>query len=217
MTPDQKLIAAINERRSIRRFRPEPVARTAVERILAAATRAPSAHNRQPWRFAILDDEASKQRLAKAMGERLRADRAADGDAMDVIDTDVARSYARITGAPLVIVAFADARVMDRYPDRRRSEAEYLMAVQSTAMAVQNLLLAAQSEGLGASVMCAPLFCPDTVADALDVPREWKAQMLVLIGAAASGGNERPRLTPDKVAIWVSGDRTVPTEPGDQT
>jgi nitroreductase len=91
------------------------------------------------------------------------------------------------------------------------------MAVQSTAMAVQNLLLATQSEGLGASIMCAPLFCPDTVAEALDVPREWKAQMLVMIGTAASGGSERPRLAPDKVAIWVSGDGAAPTAPGDQT
>ena len=169
-----------------------------VERILAAATRAPSAHNRQPWRFAILDDETSKHRLAKAMGERLRADRAADGDEMSAIDTDVSRSYSRITGAPVVIVVCADARVMDHYPDRRRSEAEYLMAVQSTAMAVQNLLLAAQSEGLGASIMCAPLFCPDTVAEVLDVPREWRAQMLVMIGTAASGGSERPRLRQTK-------------------
>jgi coenzyme F420-0:L-glutamate ligase/coenzyme F420-1:gamma-L-glutamate ligase len=217
MIPDQKLIVAINERRSVRRFHQEPVARTVVERILAAATRAPSAHNRQPWRFAILDDETSKQSLAKAMGERLRADRAADGDEMSAIDTDVSRSYSRITGAPVVIVVCADARVMDHYPDRRRSEAEYLMAVQSTAMAVQNLLLAAQSEGLGASIMCAPLFCPDTVAEVLDVPREWKAQMLVMIGTAASGGSGRPRLAPDQVAIWVSGDGAAPTAPGDQT
>ena len=216
MIPDQKMIAAINQRRSIRRFQREPVARTVVERLLAAATRAPSAHNRQPWRFAVLDGESSKQRLAKTMGERLRADRAADGDDMSVIDADVSRSYSRITGAPLVIVVCADARVMDRYPDRRRSEAEYLMAVQSTAMAVQNLLLASQSEGLGASIMCAPLFCPDTVTDALDLPREWKAQMLVMIGAAESGGSARPRLALDEVAIWVSGDGAGQAKPGDQ-
>jgi F420 biosynthesis protein FbiB-like protein len=206
MIPDQKLIAAINERKSIRRFHREPVARAVVERLLAAATRAPSAHNRQPWRFAVLDDETSKQKLAKAMGERLRADRTADGDETSAIDADVSRSYSRITGAPLVIVVCADQRVMDRYPDHLRNEAEYLMAVQSTAMAVQNLLLAAHSEGLGACVMCAPLFCSDTVADVLDLPREWKAQMLVTIGAAARGGNERPRLAPNEIAIWMSGD-----------
>ena len=69
-----------------------------------AATRAPSAHNRQPWRFAVLDGKSSKQRLAKTMGERLHADRAADGDDMSVIDADVYAFIFAHTGAPLVIV-----------------------------------------------------------------------------------------------------------------
>jgi nitroreductase len=62
---------------------------------------------------------------------------------------------------------------MDSYPDERRRRAEYLMAVQSTAMAAQNLLLAAEQEGLGACVMCAPLFCPEIVANALHLPYGW--------------------------------------------
>ena len=57
---------------------------------------------------------------------------------------------------------------MDRYPDAQRSAAERLMAVQGTAMAIQTLLLAAHAAGVGASVMCAPLFCPDIVRSALD-------------------------------------------------
>src|SRR5579872_1593040 len=202
MTTDSNLVAFIGERRSIRRYRVEPIARAVIERLLEAATRAPSAHNRQPWRFAVLDGDASKQNLAKAMGERLRRDRAADGDDAKAIDTDVARSYARITEAPVVIVVCTDTRDMDRYPDARRNEAEHLMAVQSTAMAAQNLLLAAQSEGLGACIMCAPLFCQDTVTDALKLPREWRAQMLVTIGAAASPGKDRPRLPLNDIILW---------------
>ncbi len=209
MNSDRKLSAAIDERQSIRRFRPQRVARTVVKRLLAAAIRAPSAHNRQPWRFAVLDEEATKQRLANAMGERLRSDRIADGDDANAIDADVRRSYSRIADAPLVIVVCIDARVMDRYPDARRNQAEHLMAVQSTAMAVQNLLLAAHSEGLGACIMCAPLFCPDTVRDALDLPREWQAQMLLTIGAAAGDGKGRPRRAAEEIVIWVSGEDAV--------
>lgn len=203
MTTDSNLMAVIGERRSIRRYRLRPVARAVIERLLEAATRAPSAHNRQPWRFAVLDCDASKQSLAKAMGERLRKDRAADGDDAEAIDADVARSYARITEAPVVIVVCADTRDMDRYPDARRNEAEYLMAVQSTAMAAQNLLLAAQSEGLGACIMCAPLFCPDTVTAALKLPREWRAQMLVTVGAAASPSKDRPRMSLNEIVLWT--------------
>jgi F420 biosynthesis protein FbiB-like protein len=202
MTSDQILAAHIGTRRSVRDFRPQPIERALIARLIAAAIRAPSAHNRQPWRFVVLDDDASKCRLAEAMGERLRHDRLADGADAKAIDADVARSHARITGAPAVVVVCVDLRDTDRYPDDRRNRAEYLMAVQSTAMAVQNLLLAAQSEGLGACVMCAPLFCPDTVADALRFPREWTAQMLVTIGAPAGHGRDRARLPLDEVVRW---------------
>jgi coenzyme F420-0:L-glutamate ligase / coenzyme F420-1:gamma-L-glutamate ligase len=194
MTSKEKLDAAIDQRRSVRRYLSVSVDKLVIERILVAATQAPSAHNRQPWRFAILDDRARKITLATAMGQRLRQDRTADGDDPQVIEDDVARSYARITEAPVVIAVCLDTRDMHRYRDERRNTAEYLMAVQSTAMAVQNLLLAAHGEGLGACVMCAPLFCPDSVSDSLGLPNEWKPQMLVTIGTPANPGRIRARL-----------------------
>jgi len=206
MTTDQKLANVIGERQSIRRYRPETIERPIIERLLAAAVRAPSAHNRQPWRFAVLDDDAHKHKLAGAMGEQLRKDRTADGDDPETIKADIARSYARITEAPLVIVVCIDIQDMDHYPDKRRSAAEYLMAVQSTAMATQNLLLAAQSESLSACIMCAPLFCPETVTETLKLPREWIAQMLVTIGAAAQPGKNRARLPLEKITLWTPYD-----------
>ena len=136
------------------------------------------------------------------MGERLRRDRAADGDDPQAIEADVARSFARITEAPAVIVVCVDIRDMDKYPDERRRHAEYLMAVQSTAMATQNLLLAAEQEGLGACVMCAPLFCPDAVADSLDLPKDWQAQMLVTVGRPGNNGKNRPRRPLTDVVTW---------------
>lgn len=191
---DFKLAPMIKKRRSIRRYGSAPVPPNAIDRLLAAASCAPSAHNRQPWRFAIIEERAWKERLATTMGQRLREDRASDGDDTEKIERDAARSYARITEAPLVIVVCLDTCDMDRYPDERRRIAEHLMAVQSTAMAVQNLLLASEGEGLGACVMCAPLFCHDTVAAALGLPSGWEAQTLVTIGTVAGSGKERPRL-----------------------
>jgi coenzyme F420-0:L-glutamate ligase/coenzyme F420-1:gamma-L-glutamate ligase len=175
-------------RRSIRRYAAEPVPDAVIEEVLFAATCAPSAHNRQPWRFALLKDAAAKQRLAEAMGERLRTDRRRDGDAPAAIEADVARSVARITGAPAAVVVCITMQDMDIYRDRQRATAEYQMAVQSAAMAMQNMLLAAHAAGLGASVMCAPLFCPNTVTMALDLPPEWQPQALVTLGYPASEG-----------------------------
>src|SRR5271157_1456504 len=94
----------MRERRSIRRYRADAVGRDVLDRLFLSAAMAPSAHNRQPWRYLVIQDAAAKQALAAAMGERLAADRGRDGDAADVIARDVARSHVRITGAPVVIL-----------------------------------------------------------------------------------------------------------------
>jgi nitroreductase len=62
-------------------------------------------------------------------------------------------------------------------------------------MAVQNILLAAHTHGLGACWMCAPLFCQEEVGAALGVPPHWRAQALITLGPPASKGkpaNRRP-------------------------
>ncbi len=175
----------MQSRRSIRRYTDQPLPSALVVRLLEAAIWAPSAHNRQPWRFAALGTPEARERLAAAMGERLRADLTADGAAPDVIERDVSRSYSRISSAPMAVVVCLSMVDMDRYLDERRGEAEYSMAVQSVAMAVQNLLLAAHAEGLGACWMCAPLFCPEVVRAALDLPTDWQPQALITLGYPA--------------------------------
>lgn len=180
----KNLLDLIKNRRSIRRYIQEPVPAEILTRLLEAATWAPSAHNRQPWRFAVLTQAADKEGLAQAMGNRLRADRSADGDDPEAIEQDVARSYARLTGAPVIILVCLSMADMDTYPDPRRSHNERLMAAQSTAMAAQNLLLLAHAEGLAACWVCAPLFVPDLVRITLDLPQDWEPQGLITLGWA---------------------------------
>lgn len=177
----QAVLATITERRSLRRYRPEPVPEAILRMVLDAGIRAPSAHNRQPWRFALVSRE-SRDKLAKAMGARLRADLEADHVPEVVIAQDVNRSYERITLAPVLIVLCLSMADMDHYPDQRRQENERIMAIQSTAMAGQNLLLAAHALGLGACWMCAPLFVPDIVRDTLELPPDWEPQGMITMG-----------------------------------
>jgi nitroreductase len=54
---------AIMQRRSIRRYRRELVQREIIQAILEAATWSPSAHNRQPWRFAVIESQSQKEIL----------------------------------------------------------------------------------------------------------------------------------------------------------
>lgn len=175
----------IRERRSIRRFEDRAVPRPLVERLLNTALWSPSAHNRQPWHFVAITTDAAKHQLADAMADRLATDLRADGADEALIAKDTTRSRTRIASAPVVIVVCLSMADMDRYPDARRQAFEHHMAVQSVAMAAQNLLLAAYAEGLGACWLCAPLFCPDTVRDVLALPADYEPQGIIVMGYPA--------------------------------
>ena len=196
--------SAIDRRRMIREYTAEPVGPAEVHALLEAATQAPSPHNRQPWRFAIVTGPA-RMRLADAMGERLISDRVADGAPDDVARADAARSRLRVTTAPASILACLTMTGMDRYPDARRNDAERWMAGQAVAAAVQNMLLQAEALGLGACWMCAPLFCPDTARAVLLLPDDWEPQALIALGQTDGPRRERARLPGE--AITVRRDR----------
>src|ERR687889_1494284 len=69
-----RVLDTIHGRRSVRRYLQKRVPEDLVERVLEAARWAPSPHGRQPWRFAVLTNEATKERLARAMGEEWRGE-----------------------------------------------------------------------------------------------------------------------------------------------
>ena len=195
------LSTLIRERRSLRRFRAEAVPDEFIGQMLEAGVWAPSAHNRQPWRFVVIRDAATKERLARAMGAKLRGDLTADAVPPAVIDADVERSYQRITGAPLLLLLCMSLEDMDDYGDERRNAHERTMAQQSAAMAGQNILLMAASLGLGACWMCAPLFCQDLVASVLELPADWKPQGLITLGFPAQQ-RRRSRESWENRTIW---------------
>ncbi len=187
----------------IRRYTDQPVPREMIDALIEAGTLAPSPHNRQPWRFAVVMGDA-RARLATAMGAQLRSDLQADGAPADVIQKDVARSHQRITSAPVCIVACLTMRDMDVYPDAHRNAAERWMAGQAVAAALQNILLKAAELGVGACWMCAPLFCPEVVVQTLGLPTDWEPQALLTIGFPADDGKARGRRRLDEVRVWVT-------------
>lgn len=180
-----EIINMLATRRSIRRYLPKPVPEEIIHHLLTGATWAPSAHNRQPWRFAVIQTEETKQHLASAMGAKLKRDLQADNVPESIIQKDVTRSHERITNAPLIIIVCTSMEDMDNYPDPIRQQSEWVMATQSTAMAIQNLLLAAHAFGLGACWMCAPLFSQEVVQTTLGLPSNWEPQALITVGYPA--------------------------------
>lgn len=185
--------AFLRSRRSIRRFKPDPVPASVIEKILATATYAPSAHNTQPWRFAVVPTSASKARLAHALTSAMRRDMTAAGASTAEIEARVARSHKRLDEAPVVILLCRDLTAVREH--RREDE---IMAIQSVANAATYLLLAAHAEGLGGNWICWPLYAQAEARAALSLPETWQPQAMFFLG--------RPDETPGEKTLKPLGE-----------
>jgi len=187
------LLDIIKDRRSVKEYSSREVSKEVLFRILEAGRWAPSAHNAQPWRIILIRDSALKQKLAEEMASRWNEDMSKNGIPERHRESLIKTSVERFGNAPVLIVAFLTMESMDEYPDARRKKIEYVMAVQSVAAAIENMLLAAHDEGLGSCWFCAPLFCPDVVRKTLKIPKHVYPQALITLGYPANKPNPPPR------------------------
>jgi F420 biosynthesis protein FbiB-like protein len=184
----------LRSRRSVRKYQARPVSRELVEQILEAARWAPSPHGRQPWRFVVLTGQEVKLQLAERMGDTWRQNLEMDGQDAEIVNIRLEKSRQRILNAPVIIIPCLYLEDLDRYPDERRQANETIMAIQSIGAAIQNMLLAAYDLGLDSGWMCAPLFCPEIVCEALDLETYLIPQALITVGYAAADPQRRERL-----------------------
>jgi F420 biosynthesis protein FbiB-like protein len=202
------LAAAFDEvllgRRSVRKYRADPVSEEDVAAIVERARWAPSPHNSEPWRFVILRNLPAKERLALAMGDVWRRDLTRDGLAPDAVQAEIDASHRRIVEAPVIILACLVAEGLDEYPDAQRQLNEQMMAAHSLGAAVQHIMLAAYARGLGTCWMCAPLFCPETVVAALDLPADFWPQGLITVGYPEAWPKARKRRPMPELSFEVA-------------
>ena len=169
----------LRSRRSVRRFKPEPIPDSVIERILTTATYAPSAHNLQPWRFVVIKNPDVKPRLAKTLTDKMRLDMQAEGAAESEIEKRVSNSIRRIDEAPVIIMLCRDVTDV-----RVNTPEETIMNIQSTALAGLQLLLAAHAEGLGGNWICWPLYATKETQSVLELPENWEPQAMIIIGSS---------------------------------
>ncbi len=182
-TDPEHLHRFLRTRRSIRRFRPDPVPEEVVQRVLLTSIHAPSAHNLQPWRFVWIKTHDSRARLAQALTSALRVDMQAAGAPESEVASRVARSDRRIHQAPVLLLLCRDCSAV-----REHKPQDEVMAIQSVAAAGLQLLLAAHAENLGGNWICWPLYAQPSVRQALDLPLTWEPQALFILGWS----DERP-------------------------
>ncbi len=193
------LLNVFRSRRSVKEYSPKEISNEVLFRILEASRWAPSAHNAQPWRFIVIQDSATKRKLAKAMASRWNKDMSKNGVPKEQRESLIKASVERFENAPIIIIVCLTMEDMDEYPDDRRKKIEYVIAVQSVAAAIENMLLAAHGEGLGSCWFCAPLFCQDVVRKILKIPQHVDPQALITLGYPADRPNPPPRKTLEEI------------------
>ncbi|MDX2501736.1 MAG: nitroreductase, partial [Deltaproteobacteria bacterium] len=191
-----ELRQAISERKSIRVFKPDPVPRELIEKVLAAGMLAPSSANMQPWDFVVLGGE-EKNRLSRELLQEF-SDRGRDYDftGKEIKFPDrflkrrriffdelfqklrdrgidpkpfVQESTFRFWGAPVAILVFMDGRLAKRF-------------LFDIGTCVQNIVLAAQEEGLGSHMIGLILKFQNTIKAFLHIPPEKKLVVGICLG-----------------------------------
>lgn len=143
---DNQVLQVIHERHSIRMFTEAPVDDTALMAVLEAANRAPSAHNQQAWRFIVIRGDQKR-----ALVDLINQSAARFPKSAAVLLRMASRS---IASAPLVIAIANTGELIEHGTElfgmERAIAYDFFrtMEIQSSAAAVQNLLLAATSLGL---------------------------------------------------------------------
>ena len=186
--PDEQRAAVyrvIEERRDVRRgFLPDPIPADILERVLAAAHRAPSVGFSQPWDFIVISDPGRRRRI-KELAEQSRQGFAASLPAARARAFDQLKTEA-ILQTPVNIVVTCDPTRGGRHTLGRHAQPQ--TAMYSSVLAVANLWLAARAEGLG--VGWVSFFSERELAAELGLPEHLEVAAYLCVGYVCEFGAE---------------------------
>ncbi len=148
------ILDLIKSRRTIKHYLPKFVSWENISKIIDAGRHAPSCGNVQNWKFIVVFEMEQKQKLAELSYEQYH-----------------------IAAAAVLIIVCAEVEKAERYYGLR---GERLYSVQNCAAAIQNMLIEAQSLGLGTSWIGA--FDEDGVKSLCSIPEEVRPQAIIAVG-----------------------------------
>jgi nitroreductase len=167
----------VRKRRSIRKYKPDPVPEAKLKHVLEAARQAPSWGNRQCWRYIIVSDEALRKKIVERATPAPTAARPRDW----------------IAQAPIIIVGCAD-------PTKSGDKEGKLYYLLDMGISIEHLILAAADEGLG-TCWIGGGFDETIVKAALGVPKEIRVVALVPLGYPDEAPDPRARNSLEDITV----------------
>jgi nitroreductase len=186
---------AIAGRRSIRKFKNDPLSEEVVRDILQAGVEAPSGKNQQPWRFVVVQGE-KRQKMIEIMRAGIEKAKKEDEDVgSSEWSTTVMET------APVTVFVFNPEGIRPWLAHSIDENFSDLVNVQSVGAAIENMLLAAHDAGIGSLWMCDVLYAYEPLCD-------WVGEDGQLVAAISFGYPDespeaRPRKQVDEVTRWM--------------
>jgi nitroreductase len=192
----QDLYKLIESRKSIRKYKSDAIPRDILERILNAGMHAPSGKNKQNWRFFVVEGTKRDDYLKYSQKSWLGIKDILQKTLKPSLYEFTERFFYTLGGAPTIIFCYS---LND--PDER-----HYTSIGSVYMAVENMILAAVSEGLGTCPMGAPLEIKNEVNDFLnikDISVPKGSELELLCGLVLGYADHEPPKAPRKVESRV--------------
>ena len=174
--------------RAIRYWVEEPVSRELIERVIEAASKAPSGSNHQPWMFVVADRDPVKTSIAEALRDYyeegplktlVESSQKTEDSSQRLMMSGAEKFFTNLRTAPAIIIPCLYKL------SSPTSEMNTLIAGSSIYLAVQNMLLAARALGLGTLMTTSHSLIEEVIRDVCKIPDDAQPAALIPIGFPA--------------------------------
>lgn len=210
-----EIIEGIYKRKSIRKFKNEPVKREDIIECLKAACQAPSPKHQQNWHFVVIQNKELIAQIAKVVEERHQEIAAcAEDEKVQEKFMKIMKYYTLFKNAPVLVVVYAKPYFMieEKILKSNKAKQEIIEALKSTqsaaqaiGAAVENFLLTAMQLGYGTCYMTGPAHAKKEVENLIGtVSEEYELMSMIAMGVPVEELPAKPeRLELEQVVDFI--------------
>ncbi|MEM7218651.1 MAG: nitroreductase family protein [Pseudomonadota bacterium] len=184
---------------AMRYFRPDPVPRSELEKLIYAATRASNPGNSQNWTFLVIDDPAIKEPLGEKVREGMAPFFAARPPGGDDVEERMLAGAEHLANTFAQVPAWIVGMARNRYPAHAPQESFMASTIYPAA---QNLIVAARSLGIGTCFTTFPGLAEPEIRRLCNLPEDLHLFVYIAVGYPARRFMKVRRRPVDEVIVW---------------